>query len=149
MADLAAWLLAQIAEDERVCRLGQPYTTREDRFPDDLPETDEGWAKLSEMEETHTLAIHTAQCGYSMLEMSGDCTCGVPARVLAECAAKRGIVELHGHQTERMVDGPIEACTECGSTDDSPVDWPCRTLRLLAQPYVSRPGFDPAWKVET
>lgn len=59
-----------------------------------------------------------------------------PARVLAECAAKKALVELY----------------QVASThDDSSLG--VATLRVvireLAQPYADRPGFDPAWKVET
>ena len=42
-------------------------------------------------------------------------------RALAECEAKRRIVEVHGHRC------------------------PCATLRALAQPYRDHPDFDPEW----
>ena len=53
-------------------------------------------------------------------------------RVLAECAAKREIVELHpemfGH------------CRGCA--DET---FPCRTLAALAQVYSTHPDYQPEW----
>lgn len=72
-----------------------------------------------------------------------------PTRVLAECDAKRRLVELHG---------PVDvhddsSCRECsdsgwaGSVDGhSPVDLPCPTLRLLCLPYSDRPGYREEWR---
>lgn len=65
---------------------------------------------------------------------------------LAECEAKRRIIELHHpSETEGFV-----VCSECGPTED--VKWrveqylgglgfPCKTLRLLAIPYADHPDF--------
>jgi len=73
-----------------------------------------------------------------------------PVRVLAECEAKRRIVELHAvyPHPQVMVYGTIRPCSECGSVDDSPVEWPCRTLLALASVYADHPEFDPAWRAE-
>lgn len=71
-----------------------------------------------------------------------------PARVLAECVAKRRIVELHsryecdtagypGH--ERC--GEIAVCDKC---DDA--RFPCDTLRLLALPYADHPDWREEWR---
>jgi hypothetical protein len=79
-----------------------------------------------------------------------------PARVVAEVAAKRQIIELHGHEERsgwRPDDddtpgayGTIEqACMECGSQDLA-VRWPCPTIRLLALPYVDHPQYQESWK---
>jgi hypothetical protein len=71
-----------------------------------------------------------------------------PARVLAECDAKRQIIELHGAVDANDPD----SCRECsdsgwaGAVDGhSPVDRPCPTLRLLALPYADRPGYREEW----
>lgn len=72
-----------------------------------------------------------------------------PARVLAECAAKRAIVELHQPYeiVQRMAHGDIYPCLECGSVDDAVVEWPCRTLRTLAAVYADHPAHLDEWRV--
>jgi hypothetical protein len=78
-------------------------------------------------------------------------------RGLAECEAKRRIIEIHGSlvQVIPWVDEERNAedarrghtwCTECGNVDDQPVAWPCDTLRLLALPYADHPDYSPEWR---
>jgi hypothetical protein len=57
-----------------------------------------------------------------------------PARVLADIAAKREILEWHTgwHQCADSVEEQRE----------------CVTVRLLAALYADRPGYNPAWTVE-
>lgn len=88
-----------------------------------------------------------------------------PARVLAECAAKRAIVSEHRQVmfTEASLLGidNLPACKKCHTIAPAPDGWPadedwtqerindsypCRTLRLLAQPYADHSDFDPAWR---
>jgi hypothetical protein len=72
-------------------------------------------------------------------------------RVLAECAAKRRIVELH-QPTAMLVEltepgRRVPVCQTCGYPDDKyGTEWPCGTLRILAQPYADRPGFPDEWR---
>ena len=70
------------------------------------------------------------------------------ARVLAECESKRRIVEEHAAYPtpQKMVGGTIIACSTCGSVDDSPVEWPCDTLKALALPRVDHPDYREEWK---
>ena len=63
-------------------------------------------------------------------------TLASPARVLAECEAKRRIVELHSSQ-QGMRYGYCEQCWD-GNT---PLPYPCLTLRILAQPYAEHPDY--------
>lgn len=72
------------------------------------------------------------------------------ARVLAHCAAKRRIVELHTPEYPGTEMFP-RRCPICDSGDgedyyvnNTELD-PCPTLRALASPYADREGFDPAW----
>lgn len=60
-----------------------------------------------------------------------------PARVLAECAAKRRIVEHHTATPARR--HPGYDCKWCGMT------WPCFDLRNLAPPYADHPDCRPEW----
>lgn len=64
-----------------------------------------------------------------------------PERYVAECAAKRAIVELH-----EDVRG---SCMTCGAITaiGYKEDWPCDTIKALAQPYADHPDFDEAWRL--
>ena len=109
--DLAEWLLARIAEDE----------ARAFRWPDTLDPPPSG----------HPFWLDTL--GHPIYEPR--------PRVLAECAAKRAIVELHS------VD---HGCPDLSQMDsytwvNAPCNANCTTLRLLALPYVDEPGYRPEW----
>lgn len=61
-----------------------------------------------------------------------------PASVLARIAADRQILALHSGDND-------EACQSHAG------NWayePCATLRLLAQPYADRPGYQERWAVQ-
>ncbi len=55
-----------------------------------------------------------------------------PARVLAECEAKRRIVALHPEV--------LTICQACGEP------YPCRTIEALAAVYADHPDYDEAWR---
>ena len=55
-----------------------------------------------------------------------------PARVLAECEAKRAVVGLHPEM--------LGWCQGCAHES-----YPCRTLLALALPYADHPDYDPSW----
>lgn len=69
-----------------------------------------------------------------------------PARVLAECAAKRVIIAGHqrGSQFPDWDDEPGEPRFRC--TCNEWRAWPCRDLKALAVPFAAHPDFDPAWE---
>lgn len=84
-----------------------------------------------------------------------------PVRVLAECAAKRAIIELHDHddrecfEMHRGIYGPGwpegSYAVEGNAWAHPSLEMqqgPCPTLRLLAAPYASHPDFDPSWAGE-
>ena len=87
--------------------------------------------------------------GAASIELTHDGLMVDPARVLADCAAKRAIVERASvecvctdHGAER-----VEGCPQCVAchavtTADGYV------LADLAAPYADHPDYDPAWKVE-
>lgn len=68
-----------------------------------------------------------------------------PARVLAECEAKRSIVELH------LPTESFRWCITCTDIDVAPPNnveaYPCRSLRALALPYAGHEDYDEAWRV--
>ena len=61
-----------------------------------------------------------------------------PARVLAECEAKRRIVEVH-------LSGEAW-CDHCSGGEHRGNPDACPTLRLLALPYADHPDYDETWR---
>ena len=59
-------------------------------------------------------------------------------RVLAECEAKRRIVEVH-------LSGEAW-CDHCSGGEHRGNPDACPTLRLLALPYVDHPDYDETWR---
>jgi hypothetical protein len=78
---------------------------------------------------------------------------GPNARALAECEAKRRIIEIHAPYT--YAPPAIETksyCTKChhDQGDWNPPgmdDWPCGTIFALAQPYADHPDFREEWRI--
>lgn len=73
-----------------------------------------------------------------------------PARVLAEVAAKRRIVEEHDTREVASLDrddwGRVrEVCRRCREGERQIVA-PCPTLRLIALPYASHESYRPEWR---
>ena len=128
--DLAPWLLEQIAEDER--RLAPMMAT----FPDEPTLAERGWLERNPAIPRFPDALTSSDVMSYMIDMG-------PARLLAECDAKRRLVELH--EPER---GHCSTCLETdsdlyGKTYETA---PCMNLRLLALPYVDRDGYDEEWR---
>lgn len=70
-----------------------------------------------------------------------------PARVLADCEAKRQIIAEHSAKPRRS----WFECAVCFDPDGGPGDydfmtWPCPTLRYLALPHADHPDYDEAWR---
>lgn len=108
---LAAWLLAALAEDEAAALHHQSLGA--DFIGYDTGAKGDGWA--------------------------GSAGEYDPARVLAQVAAHRAIVELHAS-------GPWDSACSDQVWDVRPDD--CPTLRALASIYADRAGFDPRWAAE-
>ena len=94
-------------------------------------------ARIAEEEATASLVLLS----------SVDTSAGVPEIkyqgirdwVLAECEAKRRIVELHTGEHEC-----IRGDGDQGLNDDG---WPCRTLLALAPVYADRADYLEEWRV--
>lgn len=114
--DLAIWLLEQIAEDGRCATVVDP----------DGLSGQESW--------------HTQRCGYRQGEWQESCDCAVPARVLAECDAKRRIIEF-----AQKIAAEVRA-------DGSNVLLYGQHLALqavlkhMAQPLAGCPGYRQEWQ---
>jgi hypothetical protein len=137
-ADLVAFLRERLDEDEAIARAaeGDPVfdgtgivieRNRARGFPDRI-------AGLISPVATH-IARHD------------------PARVLADIAAKRAIVDEHA--PDRPGDWDCRVCADeetydedsegNGSWTRSAKSAPCRTLRLLAAPYAGADSYRPGW----
>ena len=123
--NLTEFLLARIAEDESVARRPTP----------DEYEYGESYMFWQE-DATDEVQWHTALCGLRMGEYMEACQCDVRARVLAECEAKRHIVNMWADPFGGWNAPQAEAAR---AQKDS-------TLRLLALPYADHPEYDEAWR---
>ena len=66
-----------------------------------------------------------------------------PARALREIASKRAILELHANGTPG-----VDYCKSCWD-GNTPLDWPCPTLRALAAVHADHPDYEPEWAPRT
>lgn len=125
------FLLARIAEDEGVARLAGDMKMWEDERGERWVEHPTGSRiELPGRNETEPIfglwLNHIARHD--------------PARVLADCKAKRGIVER-----ARLAAEAGESALTTGAEDA--VDFALEgVLRLLALPYADHPDFDPSWR---
>lgn len=73
-----------------------------------------------------------------------------PERVLAECEAKRRIVDEHESREVASLDRETwaQTFTVCGRcrVGERQIVAPCPTLRLLALPYADHPDYDQSWR---
>lgn len=112
---------------------------------------DEAWADRS---SRHNDTDAFAKDNYGCLLVD-------PARVLAECEAKRRIVSTHAVVTEDHTGAwwalgnpgsePVRTgCDNCRKAgvdgEDYLVNGPCDTLRALAAVYADHPDYDEAWR---
>jgi hypothetical protein len=70
------------------------------------------------------------------------------AWVLAECEAKRRIMNLHSDVLDHGF-GDIRhtgMCKTCVVGPDEFAPYPCDTLRALALPYAYYPDYQPEWR---
>ena len=63
---------------------------------------------------------------------TGSCTCGVPAWVISDTAAKQEVVRVHDED---------EACSVCLDDVNG-----CPTFRALALPYAAHPDYWAEWR---
>lgn len=147
---LIEFLLARIAEDEAT---GQAAMYDE---ADDLNQP------------------HSLTCGYRATELSVTpaCMCGWPSRLLAECDAKRRIIEWHQNwpvlaEREPEFDPPMQGGIRAGLVEqatfrttkqiawlteqeyrtrfgDEPPTGPI--LKMLALPYADHPDYCKEWR---
>lgn len=141
MTPLTQFLMARIAEDEHEARIAISAVALLDQGAgvDGLPET----------------SALVAQYGAQVREANP--LPWSPARIIAECQAKRRIVELHHPHDHGGEHGTATFCEQCQwdhgddgpRIDNQPVENfganPCSTLVALAQVYAGHPDYDTTW----
>lgn len=120
----AAFLLARASEDEAVARDAATHP----------PIHSQRWQLSTVKVETIDGVTHRTPRGTVEAR---------PARVLAQVAALRAVVELHRNGGEYGDDAYCEVCHDYTRHDAHA--WPCPTILALVQPYAGHPDFDPAW----
>ncbi len=132
MVDLARWLGQQLDEDGRIARAATPGPWTQSGIGE------YGWG-VSFSRPGAGVEAEDSEQGRADAE---HIAAHDPARVLREIDAKR---EIMGHHV------PVGDGTVCLSychtrTPGEAQTWPCLTLRLLALPYLDRPGYRDEWK---
>jgi hypothetical protein len=127
-----------------------------------LTVTDFVWARIAEDEAAAgKVEAPLPVRGYATVTLTATDTiaalCVDPARVLAECAAMRKIVERHARRggVESWMDADWVAdmddmeragiCAWC-TYDDRTVRFPCGDLLDVASIWSDHPQFDPGWE---
>jgi len=124
---LTEFLLARIADDEAVARQSNPHHN------DDIDD----WDAQTDAEARWDRQPHGQRCAWRLGEgMADKCKCNYPARVLAECEAKRRIVNRWADSFGQWNATQADAAR---AQKDS-------TLRLLALPYADHPDYDEKWR---
>lgn len=142
MSDLAEFLLERIAEDEAIARaaIGTAAFQRQtghwsfEDVPAKYGVTPIVFAVADGGGKTQVANLAMA---WERNERGAHIARFDPARILAECDAKRRIIELHS--------GPHN----CENVHTGQVGWnvnPCTTLELLALPYADHPDYQQEWK---
>lgn len=141
--NVTEFLLARIAEDELLA--GHAAEGEFEAHPH--------WRAFSDTEGTHVVndddCLIAEQSWGAVVpnEEAEHIACWDPARVLAECEAKRAIVQAHPYAYDL---GPYcHTCTPRSEATGEPftgdLAWPCPTLRALVAPYRDHPDCDDAW----
>jgi hypothetical protein len=84
---------------------------------------------------------HTLHCGWQLgEEIIDECSCGVPARTLAEVDAKQRVIEQYEDHRRAMEHGVAGVSTRYLAYEVHKV------LRLLALPYAGHPAYQEEWR---
>ena len=145
--DLVAWLTKVWDEQEDAAKQASPGPWHLNAEHDEVLAADD-------IEVCTAFALSNNQLRWTARHIAAN----DPAAVLAQIGAHKEILALH--HPDRVLENWYwleRKCAECGHgwhswIPDSPptVIGPergCPTVRLLAQPYADRPGFQQAWRV--
>jgi hypothetical protein len=154
---LTDFLLARIAEDEAVAQNAWPDRWEQDGDRNSVQTAETGLRggyeglHMGVANMAMTVGSYRAEARNAAHIARHD-----PARVLAECEAKRRIVELHRIGDPDEWDPDLWACRLCQWDEDcdSPKHdyqhgagrFPCDTLRHLAAVYADHPDYRDDWR---
>lgn len=130
--ELAAFLLARIDDDEQMAREATPGPWRAaEMYPECF---------YVQADSDRNVA---SESSYGNIEPAdvGHIVRWNPARILAGCKAKRGIIKLHARDHECSTydhHGEVDSCTWVIDV--------CSTLQLLALPYADHPDYRQEWR---
>jgi hypothetical protein len=133
-ADLTAFLLARIDEDEAVARGASAGPWLLESQMVNPPRPLAVWLRR-ECQPGDLLVTRGANPADLTHIARHD-----PARVLSECAAKRAIVDAYNVDDDYVTFGDW---TSCSDSCPGAVLW--SVFKLLALPYASHPDYDPEW----
>lgn len=153
MSDLIAYLKARLDEEEALARAATQGTWRLSAGFSTNPSIDAG-------EYDTVIGCGPVECmrycygGTSTVDMAeADATHIAywdPARVLADIAVRREILEWH-EEHEGWCLG-CELNCKCDQFENCSCDiwrtFPCPTVLAFAHPYADRDDFNPAWKTQ-
>lgn len=152
MSDLAAFLLARVEDDEAAAKAA---TNARWEPSIEIDGWRHGRRTVVAAGGKRVVTVDQTRCHHEPAEPNVDHIARWdPARVLAECAAKRALIGLHADDgpSQGYVGGRYDemphACGICGTHGEYGEygePWPCGTLRALAQPYTFHPLFRPEW----
>ncbi len=145
MDDLIGWLRARLDEDER--RALDARSTQYD--------WENGWGLHPPSSGGNKWTI-TPHVGLIHEQVQAEHVAAWnPARVLAEIATKRAILDVHVHEitTEYAGETLIASdfgCTVCGLDKyEIPYGGWCATVRALASPHSGLPGWRDEWAADS
>ena len=130
---LTDFLLARIDEDEEMARAATPA-------PWVLYDPDEGEPYAGNFGCLRMDAMHPTAWPCDAAHMARH----DPARVLAECAAKRRVVAMSDGSADFEAAMPTPGYAKPYHSPS--VDVMTRTRQLLALPYADHPDYDEAWR---
>ena len=142
MTSLVDFLLSRIAEDEAVARACA------EAFPSPWDVVDRGHSATVKADAPNFWVVSAIDQeqetpGRWPGEHLEHIALHDPARVLAQCAAYKAIVEEHHKvrdqiELENLKRGPTWGCVCYGG-------WPCRTIRALASIWADHPAYEAEW----
>ena len=150
MSDLTEFLLARVAEDEAAAREATPGPWWNESGTVHAPFPFGRDLSAGPGGACHPLDAQGGNGRDADAEVEHAARWN-PARVLAECEAKRLIVALH-HPASAADHGSLSEgrCFTCvdfhADYDCEQSTLPCWTLRALAQPYAAHPDYRPEWR---
>jgi hypothetical protein len=141
--DLAKWLLEQVGEDERIAREASPGPWLSGTTADHLLDTTVYGPSSSSWPDRIENVCNTEYSGEQAIANGVHIACWHPTRVLAECAAKRRIIERYQFVTGH---GPAVDHVRAMDMTTGATGALQDVLRWLALPYADRPGYREEWR---